>query len=61
VLGEKGATMKYLVAGLGIISIAGLEGYALAQGINGTTLSLSFGAICTIIGYIIGRKTSKPG
>jgi len=48
--------MKYIIAGLGITAIAWLEGLALANGIDGTVLTLAFGAICTIIGYIGGQK-----
>ena len=43
------------VAGLTIIAIAGLEGYALSQGINGTALTASLAAIAALGGAGIGR------
>lgn len=51
--------MKYLIAGVGVGSIAWLESLALANNIDGTVMTLAFGAICTIIGYITGHKSSK--
>lgn len=44
-----------VVAGLGILSIAGLEGYALSQGINGSTLTAALTAIAGIGGAGFGR------
>ena len=43
------------VAGLTIIVIAGLEGYALSQGVNGTALTASLAAIAGLGGASIGR------
>ena len=43
------------VAGLTIIAIAGLEGYALSQGIDGTALTASLAAIAGLGGAGIGR------
>lgn len=51
--------MKYLITAIGIVSIAWLEGLALANGVDGTVLTLAFCAICTIVGYIGGQKTTK--
>ena len=43
------------VAALGIFSIAGLEGYALSQGINGAALTASLSAIAALGGAGLGR------
>lgn len=43
------------VAGLTIITITGLEGYALSQGIDGAALTASLAAIAGIGGASIGR------
>ena len=43
------------VAGLTIITIAGLESYALSQGVNGTALTASLTAIAGLGGAGIGR------
>jgi len=43
------------VAGLTIIAITGLEGYALSQGIDGTALTASLAAIAGLGGAGIGR------
>lgn len=43
------------VAALGIIAVAGLEGYALSQGINGTALTASLSAIAALGGTGLGR------
>ena len=43
------------VAGLTIITIAVLEGYALSQGINGTALTASLTAIAGLGGASVGR------
>ena len=43
------------VAGLTIIAIAGLEGYALSLGIDGTALTASLAAIAALGGAGIGR------
>ena len=44
-----------LIAGLGIFAIAGLEAYALSQGINGTALTASMAAIAALGGTGLGR------
>lgn len=44
-----------VVAALTIVTIAGLEGYALSQGINGTALTTSLAAIAGLGGAGIGR------
>ena len=43
------------VASLTIVVIAGLEGYALSQGIDGTALTASLAAIAGLGGASIGR------
>ena len=43
------------VAGLTIIAIAGIEGYALSQGVDGTALTASLAAIAALGGAGIGR------
>jgi len=43
------------IAVLTIVIIAGLEGYALSQGINGTALTASLAAIAGVGGTSIGR------
>ena len=43
------------VAALGILVIAGLESYALTQGINGSALTASLGAIAVLGGFSAGR------
>ena len=44
-----------VVAALTIVTIAGLEGFALSQGINGTALTTSLAAIAGLGGAGIGR------
>ncbi len=44
-----------VVAALTIVTIAGLEAYALSQGINGTALTTSLAAIAGLGGAGIGR------
>ena len=44
-----------VVAGLTIVAIAGLEGYALSQGVNGTALTASLAAIAGLGGASFGR------
>ena len=44
-----------VVAGLTIIVIAGLESYALSQGVNGTALTAALAAIAGLGGASIGR------
>ena len=43
------------VAGLTIITIAGLEGYALSQGVDGNALTAALAAIAGLGGAGIGR------
>lgn len=43
------------VAGVTIIAIASLEGYALSQGVDGTALTASLAAIAGLGGASIGR------
>ena len=43
------------VAGLTIIAITGLEGYALSQGVDGNALTASLAAIAGLGGAGIGR------
>ena len=43
------------VAGITILAIAGLEGYALSQGIDGTALTAALAAIAGLGGAGIGR------
>ena len=43
------------IAVLTIVTIAGLEGYALSQGINGNALTASLAAIAGVGGTSIGR------
>ena len=44
-----------VIAGLTIVTIAGLESYALSKGINGTALTASLAAIAGLGGASIGR------
>ena len=44
-----------VLAGLTIITITGLEVYALSQGVNGTALTASLAAIAGLGGACIGR------
>lgn len=44
-----------VVAGLTIVTIAGLESYALSKGVNGTALTASLAAIAGLGGASIGR------
>tara|TARA_B100000315_G_C14569911_1_gene584939 strand:- start:1473 stop:1658 length:186 start_codon:yes stop_codon:yes gene_type:complete len=44
-----------VIAGLTIVTIAGLEVYALSQGVDGTALTASLAAIAGIGGAGIGR------
>ena len=44
-----------VVAGLGIVSVACIETYALSQGINGTALTASLAAVAGLGGAGIGR------
>lgn len=43
------------VAALGILAVAGLESYALSQGINGSALTAALTAIASIGGAGFGR------
>jgi len=43
------------VAGVTIVAIASLEGYALSQGVDGTALTASLAAIAGLGGASIGR------
>ena len=43
------------VASLTIVTIAGLESYALSQGVDGTALTASLAAIAALGGASIGR------
>ena len=43
------------VAGLAIVTIGVLEGYALSQGINGNALTASLAAIAGLGGASVGR------
>ncbi len=43
------------VASLTIMVIAGLEGYALSQGVNGTALTASLAAVAGLGGASFGR------
>ncbi len=44
-----------VVAALGILAVAGLEGYALSQGIDGSALTAALTAIAGIGGAGFGR------
>lgn len=44
-----------VVAGLGIVSVACIETFAISQGINGTALSVSLAAIAALGGAGVGR------
>ena len=44
-----------VVAGLAIVTIGVLEGYALSQGINGNALTASLAAIAGLGGASVGR------
>ena len=43
------------VAALGILAIAGIEAYAISQGINGTGLTVSIAGITGLGGASVGR------
>jgi hypothetical protein len=50
---------EYKLALLGLLLVAGLEVFALAQGIDGTMFAASVGGIGTIVGYVLrGAKKS---
>jgi len=49
---------KLIVVGC-ILSIVGLESYALHQGIDGKALSLSIGSITGVIGYFVKKIKNK--
>lgn len=53
--------MKYKVIGLvcigGFITI--IECYALSQGINGTVLAASVGALASMFGWFVGKKSES--
>ena len=51
--------LKSLTPCLAILSIAGLEFYAISQGINGVLLAGSIAAISGIGGYQIKKITEK--
>ena len=53
--GSRITTAYAAVAGLTIIVIAGLESYALSQGVDGTALTASLAAIAGLGGASIGR------
>lgn len=44
-----------VVAGLGILAVAGIETYALSQGIDGSALTASLAAIAALGGAGVGR------
>ncbi|MBA7625529.1 hypothetical protein ES703_32960 [subsurface metagenome] len=46
---------KLILPFTAIVLIASLEVVALSFGINGLALSLSVGAICTIVGWSFGK------
>lgn len=48
---------KYTLAIVAMVLISSLEVVALSFGINGLALSLSVGAICTIVGWSIGKRS----
>lgn len=52
--------IKLMAPALGISCICALEGYALSRGINGVALTASVGAICTIVGWSLGRAQDAP-
>lgn len=47
---------KTIICSVAIVTIGVLEALALMNGINGTYLALSIGAIGTIVGFIFGKK-----
>lgn len=54
-VGERLARRWAIVAILAILAVAGLEGFALSQGINGSALTASLTAIAGIGGAGFGR------
>lgn len=44
-----------VVAGLGIVAVAGVETYALSQGIDGTGLTVALASIAALGGAGVGR------
>lgn len=47
------------MAGIGITAIAGIEAYALSQGINGTALTTSVAAIAALGGASVSKVLGK--
>ena len=51
---------KYKVAILAILVIAGLEAFALAQGVDGVLFSAATAGVGAIVGYVFKGSTDKP-
>ena len=52
---RRGGKPWALVAALGIVAVAGVESYALSQGIDGTALTAALACIAGLGGAGIGR------
>ena len=52
---RRGGKSWALVAALGILAVAGVEGYALSQGVDGTALTAALASIAGLGGAGIGR------
>lgn len=48
---------QYKIAVLGILVLAGLEAYALSQGIDGTLFSAATAGIGGIVGYVLKNRS----
>ena len=51
--------MKWVIAGLAIVTIGILEAYALSQGINGTVFTMSMALIAGLGGFMLNAKKRK--
>lgn len=49
---------KIIITGIGILSVAILEGFALNAGINGTYFAAALSAIGVMVGYVWGKSAS---
>ena len=50
---------KIIIPAVAIVCIAGLEAFAMSQGINGASLATAIGAICAIGGWKLKEIKDK--
>ena len=50
---------KIIITGIGILSVAILEGFALNAGLNGTYFAAAIGAIGVMVGYVWGKSKAS--